>query len=161
MSVEKSSVASESEEKVLSITRVFDAPRHLVFEAWTRPEHLKRWFAAHGFDIPCAEWEMKPGGAWHSSMSKPNGLLLKMGGICQEIVPDEKLVLTHAWDVETGGTGHETVITVTFEDQGEKTLMHFHQAFFLSKEVRDDHRGGWNEFFERLEAYLADTRKES
>jgi len=156
MSEKQNDSVPESDEKVLSITRIFDAPRHLVFEAWTNPKHLKRWFAAHGFDIPDAQWQMQPGGKWHSSMSKPNGVLLKMGGVCQEIVPDKKLVFTHAWDEETGGTGHETVITVTFEDQGEKTLMHFHQAFFLSKEVRDDHRTGWTEFLERLDAYLID-----
>ena len=151
----------EAGEKVLSITRIFDAPRHLVFEAWTNPEHLKQWCAPHEFDIPHAEGELKPGGFWRSSMSKSDGTLLKLGGAYREIVPDEKVVFTHAWDKETGGSGHETVITVTFEDKGDKTLMHFHQAFFLDKESRDGHEGGWGQCFERLAALLADLKEKS
>jgi uncharacterized protein YndB with AHSA1/START domain len=141
-------------EKELTITRVFDAPRQLVFEAWTKPEHLKKWCAPHGFDIPSAEGKLEPGGSWRSSMTKPDGTLLKLGGVYQEIVPGEKLVFTHAWDPETGGSGHKTVVTVTFADHDGKTKMHFHQAFFLDKESRDGHNGGWSECFDRLAELL-------
>jgi len=151
---------SESENE-LTITRIFDAPRHLVFEAWTNPEHLKQWCAPQGFDIPDSEGELKPGGAWRSCMSKPDGTLLKLGGVYREIVPDEKLVFTHAWDVETGGSGHETVITVTFADEDGKTRMHFHQAFFLDTESRDGHEGGWGQCFDRLASLLADLKENS
>jgi len=155
MSEKESSVASEPEEKVLSITRVFDAPRHLVFEAWTKTEHLKQWFAPCDFTIPRLEGDYRPGGAWLSRMTSPKGDEMQMSGIYQEVVPDEKLVFTHAWDEEFGGTGHETLITVTFADQDGKTLMNFHQATFKSKEIRDDHNGGWTQFFDHLEEYLA------
>lgn len=143
-----------SENNELTITRIFDAPRHLVFEAWTNPEHIKRWFAPHGFEVQSAEGQLKPGGPWRSSMNTPDGTLLKMNGMYQEIVPNEKLVFTHSWDKETGGSGHETVVTVTFAEEDGKTKMHFHQAFFLDKESRDGHNGGWSECFERLADYL-------
>jgi uncharacterized protein YndB with AHSA1/START domain len=155
MSEKENSAASEAEEKVLSITRIFDAPRHLVFEAWTNPEHLKKWFAPRDFTIPALEAECSPGGGWMSRMKSPGGDTMQMGGIYQEVVPDEKLVLTHAWDEEFGGTGHQTIITVTFTDQGEKTLMNFHQATFKTKEIRDDHNDGWMQFFDHLDEYLA------
>lgn len=140
----------------LTITRVFDAPCHLVFEAWTNPDHLKKWCAPKGFTIPSSEGELRPGGVWRSSMKSPEGELLKMGGVYQEVVPDEKLVFTHAWDEETGGTGHETVVTVTFADLDGKTLMHFHQAVFATKESRDGHEGGWTQCFDKLEELLGE-----
>lgn len=155
MSIKENDSVQETEERELSITRVFNAPRHLVFEAWTNPEHLKRWCAPHDFDIPTAEGELKPGGAWRSSMRKSDGTLLKMGGTYREIVPNERLVFTHAWDEETGGSGHETVVTLTFDDQDGKTLMHFHQANFATKESRDGHEGGWTQCFDRLAGLLA------
>lgn len=154
MSEKESNVTNEQKDLELSITRVFDAPREMVFEAWTNPDHLKKWFAPAGFEIPSLDADVKPSGKWHSSLRKPDGTVLKMGGAYREIVPPEKLVLSHAWDPETGGTGHETVITVTFDDVGGKTKMHFHQAFFLDNESRDAHQGGWNQFFDQLEQML-------
>lgn len=158
MSAKENDSTVNQEEKELSITRIFDAPRHLVFEAWTKPEHLKQWFAPHNFTIPSLEAESRPGGAWRSSMQKPGGELLTMGGVYQEIVPNERLVFTHAWEDDTdkpGHEGHETKITVTFQDMDGKTLMHFHQAIFDSKESRDAHNGGWTQFFDHLAEYLA------
>ena len=155
MSKKEKNVASETEEKVLSITRVFDAPRHLVFEAWTNEENLKQWFAPPDFNILKLEGEYREGGTWLSRMQSSNYGTVQMSGTYQEIIPDEKLVFTHSWDEEFGGTGHETIITVTFTDQGEKTLMNFHQAFFKSKEIRDDHNDGWTQFFDHLDEYLA------
>ncbi|MEO6907546.1 MAG: SRPBCC domain-containing protein [Abditibacteriaceae bacterium] len=156
MSEKESSVASEPEEKVLSITRVFDAPRHLVFEAWTKAEHLKKWLSPEGFTVQSSEGDVRPDGAWRSSMRNPDGELIKMDGVYREIVPNEKLVFTHAWDEETGGSGHETVITVTFADQDGKTRMNFHQAFFLAKETRDAHVGGWSQCFDKLSELLSE-----
>ncbi len=150
-----------SKNNELTITRIFDAPRHLVFETWTKPEHIKKWMAPKEFEIPSAEGELKPGGSWRSSMSKADGTLLKMGGVYQEIIPDEKLVFTHAWDPETGGSGHETVVTVTFADQDGKTRMNFHQEFFLDKESRDGHEGGWSQCFDKLSELLSELEAHS
>ncbi len=155
MSEKQSNVVEAPQENVLSITRVFDAPRHLVFEPWTKTEHLKQWFAPRDFTIPKLEGDYRPGGAWLSVMKSPKGDEMQMGGIYQEVVPDEKLVFTHAWDEEFGGTGHETIITVTFADKDGKTLMNFHQATFTSREIRDDHNDGWTQFFDHLAEYLA------
>jgi uncharacterized protein YndB with AHSA1/START domain len=87
-------------------------------------------------------------------MDSPKYGTEQMGGIYQEIIPNEKLVFTHAWDHEDGKVGHETLITVTFADKEGKTLVNFHQATFESKESRDGHEEGWTMFLDHLAEYL-------
>lgn len=78
-------------DKVLVITRVFDAPRSLVFQAWTRKEHLDRWCAPRGFTIPYSEGELRVGGAWRCCMRAPDGVEHWLSGTYREIVEDELL----------------------------------------------------------------------
>lgn len=139
----------------LTIVRTFDAPVSLVFRCWTEPKHIVKWLAPHGFAIPGASGELRPGGPWRSSMLAPDGKELRLGGMYREVIQDKLLVFTHAWDQEDGRPGHETVVTVRFEDQGGKTKMTFHQAPFENPGSRDGHQGGWNECFERLESLLS------
>jgi uncharacterized protein YndB with AHSA1/START domain len=144
-------------DRVLVITRVFDAPRRLVFEAWTKKEHLDQWCAPRGFTIPSSEGELRPGGAWRSWMRSPEGVEYRLSGIYREVVQDELLVFTHSWE-EDGKRGHETVVTVRFADHGDKTKLTFEQAIFETVESRDSHRGGWTECLERLADHLAKLR---
>jgi len=139
----------------LVITRVFDAPRELVWKAWTEPERLKQWSAPKGFTIPVAEGEMRPGGAWKSCMRKPDGTELWLAGVYQEIDEPRRLVFTHAWLDGNGKPGPETLVTVTLTERAGKTEMSFRQSGFDSAESRDGHAGGWNECFDRLEGLLA------
>jgi uncharacterized protein YndB with AHSA1/START domain len=143
-----------SADKVLVITRVFDAPRSLVFQAWTRKEHLDRWCAPLGFTIPYSEGDLRPGGAWRCCMRSPDGVEHWLSGTYCEIVEDELLVFTHAWEDDRGKRGHETLVTVRFADQNGKTKLTFHQAPFESVEARDGHAGGWSGCMERLSDYL-------
>lgn len=137
--------------KTLKITRVFDAPRSLVFAAWTEPRHMKQWSAPHGFKVPVSEGELKPGGAWHAVMVTPDGEKLPLNGVYREVVTDELLVFTHQW----GGEGPETVVTVRFSDApGGATKIEFEQTGFDSPESREGHAGGWEQCFERLEELL-------
>lgn len=143
------------EARALEIVRVFDAPRELVFQAWVDPERMKEWSAPHDYRIGHNEGDVRPGGRWRASMvSKEEEIWL--GGVYREVVENERLVFTHAWEGEDGKPGHETVVTVRFEDAGEgKTRMIFRQAFFDSVDSRDGHEGGWDECFEKLDALLA------
>ena len=139
----------------LTLVRVFAAPRHLVFQCWTDPKHIVHWLAPHGFTIPLAEGELKPGGRWRSTMVKPDGTELKLGGTYKQLVRDELIVMTHAWDTPQDEAGQETLITVRFEDAGPgKTRMTFTQTGFASKEDREGHAGGWGECFERLDSHI-------
>jgi uncharacterized protein YndB with AHSA1/START domain len=139
----------------LNITRVFDAPRELVFKAWTEPERIKQWLAPRGFTIPFADGELRPGGKWRQSMVKPDGTELWLGGEYREIVEPERLVFTHAWDDANGKPGPETTITVTFTERDGKTEMKFRQGPFVSDGERQGHSGGWTECFDKLDELLA------
>jgi uncharacterized protein YndB with AHSA1/START domain len=156
MTAGTSSIADSTtaQERELVIIRVFDAPRELVFKAWTDPEQLKQWSAPQGFTVPVAEGDLRPGGKWRSMMRKPDGTELWLGGVYREIVEPERLVFTHAWDDEHGKPGHETVVTVTLVERDGKTEMTFRQGVFKSVESRDGHNGGWTECFDRLEELL-------
>jgi uncharacterized protein YndB with AHSA1/START domain len=145
------------QELSLRLERRFAAPPALVFAAWTEPRHLRRWSAPHGFDIPEAGGELRVGGGWHATMRGEDGEELRLVGTYREIVPPERLVFTHAWLDPDGTPGRETVVTVTFEAVEDGTLMRFVQTGFETTWARDGHGGGWNECFERLDAYLAEA----
>ncbi len=154
MAAETDAVAS-APERVLVLTRVLDAPRALVFRAWTRPEHLVRWWGPKGFTAPSCQMDVRPGGAFRILMRSPEGTDHRVRGVYREIVEPERLVFTWAWEDEDGRLGHETVVTVTLAEQGAKTELTLHQAVFESVTARDSHKGGWTECLERLAEYLA------
>ena len=142
----------------LVITRVFAAPRELVWKAWTEPERIKQWSAPKDFTMPVAEGDLRPGGAWRSSMRKPDGTELWLGGEYREIVEPERLVFTHAWDDANGNPGPESTVTVTFTERNGKTEMTFRQGPFESDEDRQGHSEGWTECFDKLDELLTSER---
>lgn len=162
----KSSAATKSAESAqpeLTITRVLDAPRDLVFRVWTRPEHLVRWWGPSGFTLPQCKMDLRPGGAFHYIMrsgeegcsgSHPPNTEHRLRGVFREIKPPERLVFTWAWEDENGQLGHETLVTVTMVEQGAKTKLTLHQAVFESVTSRDAHNAGWSESMLRLAAYV-------
>jgi uncharacterized protein YndB with AHSA1/START domain len=144
-----------TEPLTLTLTRLYEAPREIVFRAWTEPEHLRRWCAPHGFAIPESEGDLRPGGAWRATMRAPDGAEHRLAGVYREIVPPERLVFTHAWLEADGRPGVETLVTVTLEDRGGRTLLTLTQSGFETAAARDGHAGGWTETLERLAAHLA------
>jgi uncharacterized protein YndB with AHSA1/START domain len=152
----RASAASEPAERELVITRVIDAPRELVFKAWTDPVHTKHWMGPRGFTATHLEQDLRPGGAWRTCLRPDDGGRdLWQDGIYREVVEPERLVFTFAWDGENGQRGHETLVTITFAEEPGKTMMTLHQAIFESVERRDGHRGGWTSSFDRLVEHLA------
>ena len=150
----KKSPARRPAKPKLTLTRVFAAPRALVFAAWTESAHLKQWSAPRGFKIPVSEGELQPGGAWRAVMVTPDGFKLPLGGVYRKIVPGKLLVFTHRW--EGPDAGPETLVTVRFSDApGGKTRMKFEQTGFTAVVARDGHAGGWGEAFDRLEELVA------
>ena len=145
-------------ERELVITRVFDAPRDLVWKAWTENERMKQWSAPKGFTIPVSEGNLRPGGAWKACMRKPDGTELWLGGVYRDIDAPKRLVFTHAWLDENGNPGPETLVTVTLTERGDKTEMNFRQSGFDSVESREGHSEGWNECFDKLEEFLAKSK---
>jgi uncharacterized protein YndB with AHSA1/START domain len=152
----RSNAAAEPAGRVLVITHIFDAPRNLVFKAWTEPEHLVHWWGPRGFTSTIIANDVRPGGAYRVHMRGPEGDDHWSQGVYREVVEPERLVMTRAW-TDAGGkpTSPETVLTVTFEEDDGKTKLTLHQAVFESVTARDAHRGGWNSSLDRLAAYLA------
>jgi uncharacterized protein YndB with AHSA1/START domain len=149
----------------LSITRTFNAPRELVWRAWTDPEMAKQWAAPRTFTVSAMEQDVRPGGRWRKGMrgfrpGTDTPVELWQSGVFQTVVPPELLVYTYAWESRANvglpddGAPHETTITIRLEEHDGKTSMHFHQAFFPTAAERDGHNGGWSSGFERLEEFL-------
>jgi uncharacterized protein YndB with AHSA1/START domain len=141
-------------DRILTITRVFDAPVDLVWRCWTEDAHLKKWSAPRGFTIPQSEGDLRVGGKWRVVMRTPEGQELGLGGVYREIVPNKLLVMTHVWD-EEAGSGVESIVTVRFEDLGSRTKVTFEQTGFVSDESRKGHEEGWGECFDILAELLA------
>jgi uncharacterized protein YndB with AHSA1/START domain len=139
----------------LSIIRIFDAPRDLVFAAWTDPKHMARWAGPRGFTSTDGEMDVRPGGIHRASLRAPDGTIHRVRGVYREIVAPERLVFTHAWEDENGDASPETIVTVTLAEREGKTRMMFHQAIFESKASRDGHGQGWSQSFDRLAELLA------
>lgn len=115
------------------ITRVFDAPRRLVYETYTKPEHLSRWMLGpDGWTMPVCEMDLRPGGAWHFVWRHADGQEMAMHGVYREVVPLERVVSTESW----GGDWPETVNTVTFAEANGQTTVTT-RILYPSKAARD------------------------
>jgi uncharacterized protein YndB with AHSA1/START domain len=141
----------------LSLTRVFDAPRALVFEMWSNAEHKSQWWRPKAFTLIDSAENFRPGGDWMSVMEAPSGSQYRMEGTYKEIVENERIVFTHHW-VEDGARGPQTLITITFSDDPEGTRLTFLQSLIDSADARDEQQGGWNEFLTMLGSVIAETR---
>lgn len=156
MLLEPSSLAeAEPSEHVLVLTRLYDAPRSLLFKLWTDPKHVVRWWGPRDFTTTSCAIDARPGGQFRICICAPDGTEHWMRGTYREIVAPERLVFTFAWENETGAPGHETLVTVQFAERGQRTELTFRQAFFETRESRDSHASGWSECLDRLEQYLA------
>jgi uncharacterized protein YndB with AHSA1/START domain len=142
-------------DREIAVTRVFDAPRGLVFEAHTKPEHLRNWMLGpDGWTMPVCEIDLRPGGAWHFVWRRADGTEMGMRGVYKEVVPPEKLVSTESW----GGDWPETINTLRLSEQDGKTTLTI-TILYPSKEARDavlntGMKDGMSQSFERLADYL-------
>ena len=154
MATAASHLKADPADRTLTITRVFDAPRELVFKAWTDKQHAMMWWGPKHHPATQVDMDVKPGGRWrHCLKSVETGKDLWHGGSFREVVPPERLVFTFAWE-ESGERGLDTLVTVTFEDLVGKTRMTMHQTPFQSHGERDGHGEGWSSAFDRLEEHL-------
>jgi len=148
-------VTTPSDREIV-MSRVFDAPRKRVFEAWTNPKIVPLWLLGpDGWTMPVCEIELRPGGSWHFVWRKADGAQMEMRGVYKMVKPPEKLVSTESW----GGEWPETLNTLEFtEEKGKTTLTH--TALYPSREDRDKAlqtgmTKGVTRSFDRLEDLLA------
>jgi len=119
-------------EREVVMTRVFDAPRRLVFDALTKPELLKRWFGPRGWSLVVCEADLKVGGAWRWVLRGPDGRDMGMRGVYQEIAPPERLVSTESFDDYPG----ESLNTLILSEEDGKTTFTI-TVRYASQEIRD------------------------
>jgi uncharacterized protein YndB with AHSA1/START domain len=128
-------VTLPSDEQIL-ITREFDAPRHLVYQAWTTPELVKRWWSGHQGEMTVAEIDLRVGGRWRYVMVAPGGFEVAFHGEYREIVPNERIVNTQVYETPDAPEGEGVLNIVTFtEVDGRTVLSLLVQA--TSRQVRD------------------------
>ncbi len=152
--VAATSIAADTTDRELLVTRVIDAPRALVFKAWTEPEQVARWWGPQGFTTTFCDMDIRPGGTFRFCMRSPAGTDHWKRGVYREIVAPERIVFTFAWEDAAGNPGHELLTTVTFAEQGRKTKLTLHQAAFETAEGCNDHQGGWTSCLERFGEYM-------
>ncbi|MFD9604190.1 SRPBCC domain-containing protein [Streptomyces sp. NPDC059970] len=147
---------TESAREGIDITRVLDAPRELVFEAWTTPEHFAAWYGGDA-EVPLerVSMDVRPGGAWSLVIVVP-GTEMPFHGVYREVLAPERLVFTLKDATAPADVEGETV-TVTFTGRGDKTTeMVFKQrGGNLTAEQYAAAEDGWEAFFDALVARLA------
>ena len=156
-----SSAAATQTNDTVVIERVFDAPRELVWRAWTEPEHFMRWWGPKDFTSPRCEIDLRVGGAFLWCMRGPDGRENYTTGQYREIVPFERLaymtsfadpdgnVVPASYYGMTDDIAPEMHVTVTFAEIEGKTRMTVTHAG-LPKELGDDAQAGWNQSFDKL-----------
>jgi uncharacterized protein YndB with AHSA1/START domain len=143
-------------DRSLKLTRVFSAPRALVFEACSKKEHIDRWMCPNGFTIPSSSGDFRVGGKWRSNMVSPDGEPYPMEGVYEKIVTNELIVTSHAWIGDDGKPEHWSTLTLRFEDAGAgETKLTLEHTNLRSKESRDSHVGGWTQCIDKLAPLLA------
>ena len=140
----------------LELSRVFDAPPVLVFKAFTKPEHLVRWWGPNDFSTTVERLEFREGGGYRFTIHGLNDRDHGMSGVFRKIVEPKTIAFTFAWVDEKGEPGDETLITVTLEAEGNGTRLTFRQEPFDDTENRDSHAEGWGEVLDKLAPFLAD-----
>jgi uncharacterized protein YndB with AHSA1/START domain len=118
----KATVTLPSDQEIL-ITREFDAPRHLVYKAWTTPELVKRWWSGHRGEVKSAEIDLRVGGRWRYVMVANGGFEVAFHGEYREIVPDERIVTTEVYELPDAPEGDGALNTVTFSEAGGRTTL--------------------------------------
>jgi uncharacterized protein YndB with AHSA1/START domain len=149
---------NDTSNREIRIHRLINAPRELVFEVWTQPEHVKHWWGPDGFSNTIHSMRVKPGGEWHFIMHGPDGTDYPNRIVFNEVVKDERLVYTHSSDDPNDPHSFHTV--VTFEQEGDKTSLNMYAIFKSAEErtrvVKESGADkGAVQTMNRLEAYLA------
>jgi uncharacterized protein YndB with AHSA1/START domain len=154
----RNSVGAEPAERMLVITRIFDAPRELVFKAWTDPKHMAQWWGPKGFTNPVCEMDVRPGGALRIVMRAPDGINYPMTGVFREIVEPERLVFTNVAVDAEGNPLLEGLTTVTFTEHRSMTklILQTSAVGLVADAVRmlEGMEEGWSQSLDRLAQHV-------
>jgi uncharacterized protein YndB with AHSA1/START domain len=153
---------SEQQKQEIVITRIFDAPRELVWKAWTDPQHFKRWWGPKDFTCPFCEMDLRVGGKYLNCMRSPEGRDYWSTGVYREIIPMERIVFTDSFADEKGNIVPATyygmsadfplemLVTVTFAEHEGKTKLTLKHSGLPTGRDGEGAQQGWNESFDKL-----------
>lgn len=148
---------SNTQDREITLSRKLDAPVALVWEVWTKPEHIVNWWGPNGFTNTINTMDVSPGGEWNLVMHGPDGTDYKNKSIFKEIIPFKKLVYEHV-------SGPRFVATIEFQEQGDQTQLTWHMLFESAEEFiqvvktfKADE--GLKQNVDKLEVYLSRQKK--
>jgi uncharacterized protein YndB with AHSA1/START domain len=143
-------------ETSLRLQRTYDAPAEDVFDAWTNPEVLRRWWKANpAWITPVAEVDLRVGGRYRISMEDPeSGKKYTAGGEYSEVSRPNRLVYSWQWEQENGELSHSSTVAVDFRGEGEQTTVVLEHTGLESLESRDSHGQGWEGVLEAFQTHL-------
>jgi uncharacterized protein YndB with AHSA1/START domain len=144
--------------RVMEMTRVFDAPRKVVFAAWTDPKQVTQWWGPTGFTTPVCELDARPGGAILIHMRAPDGTVYPMSGVYREVVPPERLVFTATPLDKDGKPMFENLNTVIFSERDGKTTVALRVEVVKSSAEAEQYLAGmemgWKMTLDRLGEFV-------
>jgi uncharacterized protein YndB with AHSA1/START domain len=170
MAAKRNNSLDDSAGRELVITRIFDAPRELVWKSWTEPEHLMRWWGPKNFTSPVCKTDFRVGGVYLFCMRSPEGQEFWSTGVYREIVEPARIVYTHSFADEKGNpvpASHyempgdwpaETLATVMFEEHQGKTRLTLRHVGIPSGVMSEMAEAGWNESFDKLAESLEEEK---
>jgi uncharacterized protein YndB with AHSA1/START domain len=131
-------------ETSLRVERSYDASPEEVFDAWTNPEVLRRWWAVHpGGTTPVAEVDLRPGGRYRLSMEGPDGARHTVQGEYREVDRPNRLVYSWQWELDAGSLGPASTVTVEFRTEGARTAVVLNHEGLPDADSRNRHAQGW------------------
>lgn len=154
MTALNTSTATASDRELV-ITRIFDAPREVVFAAWSKAEHLAHWFGPTDFTLPSCTIDFRVGGSYRFCMRSPDGEDHWVWGEYREIDPPERIVMTWNREDVTGKIWSRTVAEFTFMELDNKTSFTLRQGLFETEPFCEEHGFGWGQALDRLGEYVA------
>jgi uncharacterized protein YndB with AHSA1/START domain len=138
----------------LRLERILHAPRKRVYAACTAPDQLREWWGPAGFTTPAVELDVRVGGRYRITMQPPDGDAFHVSGRYSEVDPHRRLAYTFEWE-EPDPDDRETLVTLSFSDDGEGTKLHLDHGSFATQARYELHEAGWTETLDRLATYLA------
>ncbi|HWZ03625.1 MAG TPA: SRPBCC domain-containing protein [Mucilaginibacter sp.] len=153
----KSNLVDNPVRQEVNITRIFDAPRELVFKMWTDPELVEKWWGPKDFKNPVCELDARVGGTMRIVMQAPDGLMIPTSGVFTELLEPERIVFKNFKEDDDGNAQLEVINTVTFTEENGKTTMTLNAlAVRITPEACASIEGmnvGWNQSIDRF-AYV-------
>lgn len=142
----------------LRLERTFEAPVEEVFDAWTNPEVLRRWWRADpSWSTPVAEVDLRVGGSYRISMEDPaSSVRHTIGGRYKEVSRPERLVYSWHWEQPDGTPGHVSIVSVGFHAEGDRTKVVLEHTELESAQAAEQHTHGWNGVLRQLQEHLCE-----